>query len=433
MLRIYSSIMGASSFFLRSLLKKRCKQGKEDPARLDERMGKAALARPDGHLVWFHAASVGESQSTLILIDALLERNKDLNILVTTGTVTSANLMEKRLPKAAFHQYYPLDHPQWVASFLDHWKPDLALWMESELWPNMLKAMQERNIPAAIVNARLSPQSFKRWKKASGDISRLLEVFSVCLAQTEEDRTFFEKLGAKNVIMSDNLKYSAAPLPYNEKDLAALREAIGERPTWVFASTHDGEEEMACRIHNHIRKKLPDLLTIIVPRHPERRNEIMKACEKFGTNILQRTENKKLPAKDNQVYLADTMGEMGLFYRLAQVACIGRSFSNDGGGGHNPIEAAQLECAVLHGPHIQNLAQIYKDFDEAGAALMLKDEQTFQSRLERLLTDSDGLDALQNKAHRFAQEKSKVLQVVMKSLEPLLQNLDNEQKSQKCA
>ncbi len=420
--------MGASSFFLRSLLKKRCRLGKEDPERLEERMGTPGIERPNGALVWFHAASVGESQSTLILIEALLQQNSALNILVTTGTVSSAELMAKRLPKNVLHQYYPLDHPKWVAQFLDHWQPSLALWMESEIWPNMLKATKQRNIPAAIINARLSARSFKRWKLAAGDTETLLNVFSVCLAQTEEDAAFFKDLGAQNVTISGNLKYSAAPLPYDEKDLKTLQSAVKDRPLWLYASTHDGEEEMACRLHKHLQKKVPDLLTIIVPRHPERREEISKACDKYGLKTGLRTANKKLPGDDDNIYIADTMGELGLFYRLSPVACIGRSFSNDGGGGHNPIEAAQLDCAVLHGPNIQNLAQIYEDFDKAGAALLLKSEQDFQSRLERLMSDSDGLDALQNKAHRFAQDKAEILDIVMKTLEPLLQDLNKERK-----
>lgn len=423
--------MGAGTFFLRSMLNRRCRQGKEDPARLEERMGVAGRERPDGKLVWFHAASVGESQSTLILLNALLDRYPELTALVTTGTVTSAALMEKRLPRRAFHQYYPLDHPQWAAQFLDHWQPDMALWMESEIWPNMLKGIKERDIPAALVNARLSEQSFKRWKLAAGEIKKLLDTFSVCLAQTEEDAAYFTQLGASNVTATDNLKYSAAPLPCDEADLKALKGAVKDRPLWLYASTHDAEEEIACRIHKHLQKTMPSLLTIIVPRHPERREELRKACEKYGLSVKLRSEKRALPDEKDQIYIADTLGELGLFYRLCPIACIGRSFSADGGGGHNPIEAAQLGCAVLHGPKVQNLARIFEDFDEAGAAIKLKTEQDFQSRLERMLTDSDGLDAMQNKATRFAQDKSKVLEKVMTRLDPLLQTLEDDNAEQR--
>lgn len=434
MLRIYSSVMGASSFLLRSLLKRRCRKGKEDPQRLGERMGQPGHERPEGKLIWIHAASVGESQSALILIQALLERHKEAHVLITTGTVTSAHLMEKRLPSRALHQYYPVDHPKWVAGFLDHWQPDMAIWMESEIWPNMLAGIKKRQIPAAVVNGRLSPRSFKRWKKAGNEIGKLLDVFSIVLTQTDEDADYFTGLGARNVIVSDNLKYSAAPLPYDENDLERMQKAVSGRTLWVFASTHDPEEEMACRIHQHLQKKVPDLLTIIVPRHPERRNTIVKACDKYGVKTILRGDNKTLPSKEDQIYIVDTFGELGLFYRLCPLACIGRSFSKDGGGGHNPIEAAQLGCAVMHGPLVQNLAEIYQEFDKAGAAIMLKNEQDFQKRLERLLSDSDGLDNLQDKATRFAQKKGQVLDTVMKALEPLLDDLGEEKEKEKqCA
>lgn len=433
MLKLYESVMGASTYFMRSLLNKRCQQGKEDPQRIEERMGIASAERPDAPLIWFHAASVGEAQSALILIRAVREHCPKAHILVSTGTVTSANLMADRLPSGAIHQYYPLDHPRWVGRFLDHWQPDAVFWMESEIWPNMLRAIKTRRIPAALVNARLSEQSFRRWKLASGEIRKLLDTFDLCLAQTQEDAGFFTALGAKNVHVSDNLKYSAAPLPCDRDKLEKLRDAIGERPVWLYASTHEGEEELASRLHRHIKKTLPGLLTIIVPRHPARRDNIVSACEKYNLNVLCRGHNQTLPGPAEDIYIGDTLGEMGMFYRLSPVACIGRSFSNDGGGGHNPIEAAQLECAILHGPKVQNLAKIYEDFDHAGAALCLKDEKDFQNRLGKLLTDTDGLNAMQNKASRFVGEKAKVLDFVLKRLDPLLDQAVTTEKQSKAA
>lgn len=419
--------MGASAFILRLILNQRCRKGKEDPDRLGERMGVSGLKRPPGSLVWFHAASVGEAQSTLILIDAVRKQNKDLNILVTTGTVTSADLMRKRLPAGAMHQYYPFDHPQWVGRFLDHWQPDLAVWMESELWPNMLLALKDRGISAALVNARLSPKSFSRWRLAAEDAKTLLETFTVCLAQTQDDARFFRQLGARAVTVSDNLKYSAAPLPCDDGDLALLRSAIQNRPLWLYASTHAGEEDMACRLHSHLSKTIPGLLTIIAPRHPERRDDIVKICEKYGIRPVLRGENKAVPCPQDGLYIADTLGELGLFYRLAPLACIGRSFSNDGGGGHNPIEAAQLGCAVLHGPNVQNLSRIYEDMNTSGASIGLKNEADFQSSLERILKDKNELEALRNKSSGFAQGRAEVLKTVMGALAPLLERLSTEQ------
>ncbi|MEC8664265.1 MAG: 3-deoxy-D-manno-octulosonic acid transferase [Pseudomonadota bacterium] len=424
MIRFYSYIMGKSEFLLRGLLKKRLKKGKEDAARLPERMGEPSLKRPEGTVVWFHAASVGEAQSTLILVSHLLQENKDLSVLVTTGTVTSAQLMADRLPKRAVHQYYPLDHPQWVASFLDHWKPDVALWMESEIWPNMFAAIGARNIPAALINARLSEKSLKRWQKARKGIEDLLSIFSVCLTQTEEDAESFRALGMRNVLVSGNLKYSADLLPVDEMEFTRLKDSIGKRPIWLMASTHDPEEEIGCRLHRHLKKEHPELLTIIVPRHPERRDRIMTACEKYGLKIKQRSTSRHLPEPDTDIYIADTIGELGLFYKLAPIAYIGRSMSSDGGGGHNPIEAAQYYCAVLHGQHIQNLQAIFDAFDEAGAAIKLKDETDFQKRLGKLMADDDGLDALQHKAGHFVKNKATVLPFILEEIEALLPKAD---------
>lgn len=419
MLSLYTSLTKYSAPLLKYMLHRRQKKGKEDAARLHERMGAPQRPRPDGKLIWFHAASVGEAQSTLILIDALKEAYPEAHFLVTTGTVTSAELMQKRLGSRCFHQYYPVDHPKWVAGFLDHWQPDFALWMESELWPNMLMAIKERHIPAALVNARLSPKSLERWQKSKKAARKLIDALSIILTQTEKDAEAFKSLGAENVQITDNLKYSAAPLPYDENDLKKLQDAIGSRPLWLYASTHDGEEDLACRLHTQLRKGLPNVLTIIVPRHPERRESVVNSCKRYDLPYCLRTEKHNLPQETDTIYIADTMGELGLFYALSPLACIGRSFSRDGGGGHNPIEAAQHSCAVLHGPNVQNLQQIFDDMDKEGAALRLKDEKDFETRLQRLLNDEEGLAALQNKGHRFVSEKSVVLKKIMAALSPI--------------
>ncbi len=423
MLGLYKTIMRGGAPVLKSLLKNRAAKGKEDPARLPERMGVPGRARPEGPLLWIHAASVGESQSTLTLIEAINTAYTNLDILVTTGTVTSAELMARRLPENAFHQFYPLDNPAWVRRFLDHWKPDCALWMESEIWPGMLSEIRERKIPAALVNGRLSPRSFSRWKKAGKQIGALLGTFSVCLVQTGEDACHFEELGAGKVIVTDNLKYSSSPLPCDEAGLKALTEAIGKRPCWVYASTHAGEEALACRVHERLKQDIPSLLTILVPRHPHRGPEVMDTCLDAILNAHRRGDDLKLPFADDDIYIADTLGELGLFYRLCDIACIGRSFSDDGGGGHNPIEAAQLGCAVLHGPHVQNLATIYQEMDTAHAAIRLTDEDQFVEELGKLFKEPDYRKERQEKAARFAHDKATVLERVMTELEPVLAQL----------
>ena len=425
MLGLYTLITGQSRFFLKALLKKRCKKGKEDPDRLDERMGIPSTERPEGRLLWFHAASVGEAQSCLILMDSILKIQPDSNILITTGTVTSAKLMEKRLPKNAVHQYYPLDHPLWVQNFVSHWQPDLVIWMESELWPNMLSCLQNNDIPCALINARMSERSFRRWKKAKKSAKKLLNSFKVIVTQTQDAADYFKALGAENVHVGGNLKYSASPLPYDQNELRRLQTDIGNRPIWLYSSTHDGEEDIACRIQGHLSKSIPDLLTIIVPRHPERRDQIRKTLEKYNLPFTFRGSTLHLPKKEDQVYVVDTLGELGLFYRLSEIACIGRSLSTDGGGGHNPIEAAQLDCAILFGPHIQNQKALYADFHDTGSALKVNNEAELQSRIERLLQDPDGATALQNKAASLVQKKAKIIDNILTLLNPYLLGNEN--------
>lgn len=420
LLSIYRTLTHAGKPFLEQFLRLREKRGKENSARLAERMGKPSRPRPSGPLVWVHAASVGEAQSALILIDALGRSVSDVNVLITTGTVTSAELMVKRLPAFAFHQFVPVDNPDWVRTFLDHWKPDLALWMESELWPNILIALKERSVPLALINARLSDRSFANWSRAKGFASQIIGCFSLILAQTEKDASHYRALGASNVVVTDNIKYSAAPLPYDADALAALQLAIADRPVWVYASTHAGEESLACRAHKVIKEKVPDLLTIIVPRHPERREAVADACFEEGVKFRLRSNNNALPVIDDDIYIADTLGELGLFYTLCPIAMIGRSFSDDGGGGHNPVEAAQLGCAVLTGPNNQYQRQIYDDMQEFAAVMEAKDETEFTAILEELLTNPAKLKIQQSKAAAFVDRKTHVVDVVLKELQPLL-------------
>jgi 3-deoxy-D-manno-octulosonic-acid transferase len=420
MYNLYHTLTSAAEPTFHYLLQQRLKKGKEDAARLEERKGVPSLKRPEGSLIWVHAASVGEAQSTLILVNRLLAEYDTLNVLVTTGTVTSATLMKQRLPARAFHQYYPLDHPDWVSRFLDYWRPDMALWMESELWPNMLMQIKADAIPCVLVNARLSERSFKRWKFFKSVIAEFLDCFEVIFCQTEKDEARYIYLGAVATKVTGNLKFSASPLGFDKASLQELTAFTTGRPLWLYASTHKGEEEMACRLHQIIKTSLPDLLTIIVPRHPERREEIMKSCAGFGLNLLLRGEEKRIPQPEDDIYIADTLGELGLFYRLAPIACIGRSFSNDGGGGHNPIEAAQLGCAVLHGPNVQNLQEIFDMMDSEDAALRMGDESHLRDTLTKLLTDGDARQTLQNKALTFARSHIGVADIVMQEISDII-------------
>lgn len=425
LLTLYNRVTRAGGPFLELLLKSRLRRGKEDAARLPERMGRAARMRPQGRLVWIHAASIGEAQSAMILIEAMGRMAPDTHVMVTTGTVTSASLMERRLPAFAFHQYVPLDNPQWVTLFLDHWKPDLALWMESELWPNMLLQIKARNTPAVLVNARLSDKSYRNWSYAKDAAKTIVRCFTLILAQTEKDAGHYRALGADNLVVSDNIKYSAQPLDHDPLALSALKLAIGDRPVWVYASTHAGEESLACRVHKSLKEKLPGLLTIIVPRHPQRREEIAGVCFENSAKYTLRSNNTALPAIDDDIYLADTLGELGLFYTLCDVAMIGRSFSDDGGGGHNPVEAAQLNCVVVTGPNNQFQRQLYDDMKGGNAVIEVQDEEELVSVIGELLSNPQKRADMQTRTALFVSGKAHIAHAVLEKLVPFLRDAEN--------
>ncbi|MEM9469392.1 MAG: 3-deoxy-D-manno-octulosonic acid transferase, partial [Pseudomonadota bacterium] len=359
------------------------------------------------------------AQSALILINKLLEQF-DVHVLVTSGTVTSAQLLEKRLPNKAMHQFMPLDQPKWCKRFLNYWKPDAALWIESELWPNMLRLTKKKKTPIILINARLSDVSFRRWSFFKSAAEKILKNFKLVLTQTERDQSRFEKLGAKKVIVTGNIKHSAAPLPYDESDLSELENALKNRSVWVYASTHDGEEELAARIHKKLKTDLPDLLTIIIPRHPERREDIKRKLNDDELDIGFRGDDKLQPNAETDIYIADTLGELGLFYHLSDIALIGRSFSHDGGGGHNPIEAAQLDCAVLTGPNIQFQQDLFNDMIADNAITRVTSEEELQKELHMLLTSKETREQQKKNAMKYAQKQTGIIDGVMEKIDPLL-------------
>ena len=335
--------------------------------------------------------------------------------------------MAERLPNRAFHHYVPLDHPDWVNSFLDHWMPDAALWMESELWPTMLSRIKEREIPLILINGRLSQSSFRNWLIAYPLAKQVMGTFDLILAQTEQDARHFKTLGAQNIIVTDNLKYSAAPLPYNQKDFENLNQALQNRPCWVYASTHAGEEELACRLHERLVQHHPDLLTIIVPRHPERRHDVQKLLETFHCKFCVRGQEKNLPSLDEGLYLVDTLGELGLFYKTCPIAMIGRSFSDDGGGGHNPLEAAHFDCAILTGPNIKFQQTLFDDLIQAKAAYQVSDKIKLYNIVHQLLTDTTKQQKMIENARDFAQSKTEVITIVLDQLAPFLSKIESQE------
>ena len=359
----------------------------------------------------------------LALIERLLETRPTLEILVTTGTVTSAHLLEDRLPARAQHQFVPADLPRWITRFLDHWRPDLAIWVESELWPNLVLATHARSIPMVLVNARLSARSYARWRRWPGLIKPMLGAFSLCLAQDEEQAGRFRRLGAREVSVVGDLKAAAAALPVDRRQLKELAGRIGERPRWLAASTHAGEEEIAVHVHHQVSANHPDLLTIIVPRHPARGDALQEMLTACGLSVARRSHGEPITGQTD-VYLGDTMGELGLFYRLADIAFVGGSLVAK--GGHNPFEAARLDCAVLQGPDTRNCARMAGELATAGAAETVSDADSLARAVAALLDDPRLRTKRAVAGRRVADAGSGILNAVLERLAPWLDPLAPE-------
>ena len=418
----WALIASALAPLLPFYLRRRVAKGKEIAERLPERQGHGA-ARPVGRLVWCHAASNGEVLSLLPVLEALAKQDPALSFLVTTGTVTSARLLEQRLsPELAprtQHRFLPLDVPRWVARFLAGWRPDLAVIVESELWPNMLAAAEAERVPMALINARMSARSAKAWGWAPGFARGLLGHFGLILAQTEADAARFSALAGRAVPCWGNLKYAAPPLPADAAELARLKAAWAGRPVWLAASTHPGEDEIILAAHRLLAPAHPGLLTVIVPRHPPRGPDIAGLA---GDLPVARRGAGQDAGAGVAVYVADTLGELGLFYRLARVALIGGSLVPH--GGQNPLEAARLGCPIITGPHHFNFSEIIARLSAAHGLIETPDgpgtAEALATHVARVLADPAAGQAMAGAAAALAQDEAGLPERVATSLLPLI-------------
>ncbi len=411
----YRLLTGIAGFALPPWLDIRAKYGKEDRLRLGERSGQASLPRPQGRLAWFHAASVGECLSILPLVEAVVAR--DWQVLVTTGTVTSARLMAERLPHPAIHQYAPLDHLPWVRRFLDHWRPDLVLWTESELWPNTLAEIAARKIPAVLINARLSDRAFKGWRRCSGFAREILGAFAHVIAQSDGDKARFVALGARRVDGAGNLKLAAPPLPADQAELDKLKTLFGKRPRWLAASIHPGEEIIAAGVHQALKPNHPGLLTVLVPRHPQKAVEMARVLAAMGLKVSRRSMGENIGAATD-IYIGDTMGELGLFYRCCEVVFMGKSLAV--GGGQNPAEAAQLGCAVLLGPDMSNFRDLSADLLRQRAAVEVLSAAALAAAVDWLLQDPRARARFAENARAFMAAHADAIAETLAYLAPYL-------------
>jgi 3-deoxy-D-manno-octulosonic-acid transferase len=417
-LRVYRKLSFAVMPLAPALIKRRLKLGKEDPARIGERRGLSNDVRPRGPLVWIHGASVGEVLAAAALIEEL--RALNIRILLTSGTVTSAAIVAKRFPADIIHQYVPYDSPRFVARFLDHWRPSLALFIESDLWPNLILSSAARRLPMVLINGRMSHRSFPRWRRVSGTISALLGKFDICLAQSKVDAERFAALGSRNVVTTGNLKLDVPAPPADPLKLERLISLTRGRPIVVAASTHPGEEEILLEAHRTLKGFFPSLLSVIVPRHPDRGAAIARMIAASGLKAGLRSR-EDLPTAATDIYVADTLGELGLFYRLAPIVFMGGSLVEH--GGQNPIEAVKLGAAIVHGPHVFNFSDVYQALDGAGGARLAATQEALVKQLGQLLADPVARDSQIRASERVVEQLGGALERTLAALEPYLLQL----------
>lgn len=394
----------------------RLKKGKEDRERFRERLGYASLIRPEGIVIWVHAVSVGESVSVLPLIDRLIKRYPHIHVLLTTGTVTSAKLIAGKLPENCLHQYVPVDSYSAVKRFVHYWRPNLALWVESELWPNLVTQAADC-CPVIMVNGHLSEKTFAFWRRYPLLRKTLMQSFTRCLTQSKEDKERLLHMGAAHVEHLGNLKYDAPPLPASALSVEAMAAFLEGRVVWLAASTHEGEEEMAAEAHLKLKSSYPSLLTVIVPRHPVRAPVIALELAKKGLTIALRSKEEPI-TPHTDIYIADTMGELGVFFRTIKSVFIGASLVAR--GGHNPLEPARLGCAIIMGPFGYNCADICRNLQEQGALIIVKDGEGLYSTLESLLGHTAQQDDMAIRALKVVQDTNNISEKYMAAIEPFI-------------
>ena len=412
----YRVLWWALSPLVRPVLRNRALRGKEDTHRLTERFGNNSLERPEGRLIWVHGASVGECLAALPLVSRLLEK-PERSVLVTSGTVTSARILEQRLPERAFHQYAPIDRRDVVERFLNTWRPDLALFFESDLWPNRVVQTRAAGVPIALVNARLSSRSVRGWRRFPAAARRLFASIDVCLAQDARVAEHLKALGAHTVSVAGSLKADAPPLPCDQQELDRLRSAIGDRPLFLAAQTHRGEDEIVLQAARSICEREPQTLTIIVPRHPDRGGAIALLAQAQDFTVERRAMGAQ-PSPETQVYVADTLGELGLFYRLANTVFLGGSLLPQ--GGHNPIEPALLGASVLTGPHMENFEDTFHALLAAQQNAPITSAAELSEEVLKILADPNIAAERGERAKAAVSEMAGALERTLNAAEELL-------------
>lgn len=410
------------------MMRDRLRAGKEHPTRYRERYGISEIPRPEGTVIWIHGASVGESLSALPILHWFRQHAPDTTLLMTSGTVTSAEILKKRAGDMILHQFIPWDHPKWTQRFMGHWKPDAVIWLESELWPNHLRLIDKAKIPALLMNGRLSQTSFDRWRKWAPKLAKgLLDGFEHILAQTYRDQARFEDLSDRSIPLMPNLKYASDQLPVRVTDLDGLMAQIGDRRVLVLASSHPNEEDMLIESLEPYWDQLDNWLIVIVPRHPARGNEIMTSLLKRGKTVGLRSRGDS-PTVAYKIYIADTLGELGLWFSVSDLTLMGGSWIEH--GGHNPIEPAHFANPIILGPYMFNFSRIEQDMLEAQTVIKLSNldevagflvhEADAHSQAGQQNSHNQNMHNMGKRAKEFVRSRRLA---TMKALEPYLSAL----------
>ena len=399
-LALYRGLTGVAEPFVPYVLNARLRRGKEDPARLNERLGRPAMPRPAGEVIWMHGASVGEALSLLPLVTRFRADRPDATVLVTSGTVTSAEVLAKRLPQGALHQYIPVDTPGAAKRFIDYWRPSLGVFVESDLWPNLLRTAHDAGVKLALVSARFGDASAQGWGRSPGAALALFSRFDLILPQDDGQAARLAALGARDDGRL-NLKFGGEPLPVDEAELAQTRAALGDRPLLLAASTHPGEDEIVFAAFEGFAHAPSRPLLVIAPRHPVRGPSIAGYVAAIGLTASLRSRGE--PIGDTQVHVADTLNEMGLWFRLARIALIGGSMVSDVGG-HNPLEAIRLGCPAISGPYVDDWRSVYAPLVEAGDTPVVTTSDDLSAQFEHALEGKDA--AVAEAAIKLIAEKS---------------------------
>ncbi|WP_415320652.1 glycosyltransferase N-terminal domain-containing protein [Candidatus Pelagibacter sp. Uisw_092] len=364
---------------------------KEHPIRFKEKIGFYSKKKIKGKLLWFHGASVGEILSVVPLIEKLEKNKKIRQILITSNTLSSSKILLKLKLKKTVHQFFPIDTNYNTKKFLKYWDPSMAIFIDSEIWPNMIKNVKKRSIPLMLINARITDKSYKRWKIFPLFAKNLFKNFDICLAASLKSKKLLKSLGAKKIEYIGNLKFIQS-----EKSTDSLNNNIGKfffsKKTWCASSTHQAEESMCANVHKKLKIKYKNLVTIIIPRHIDRTNEIIKETKKLGLKIHIHESKTKIDNKTD-IYLVNSFGQTKSFFKICKTVFLGGSMIKH--GGQNPLEAARYGCQILHGPNIWNFKEIYNLLQAHGCSNTIRNIKELSNGVEKILNNKNNSKSLE--------------------------------------